>query len=152
VTALEARPTPSDRADEGPVVPLPGDADWTGRATVARVLRWTAVPAGVLDDRVGACAVLRCTLEAPGVAGDAVVAPGVPRRTVVAPPVLGAADVDGEAAVPVVAVLGSAPGVATGGCLTVLPGAATGRPGVSESARRCTVVPDAAARGASGAA
>jgi hypothetical protein len=132
VTSLEARPTPSDRADEEPVAPLPGDADRRGRATAALVLRWTAVPAGVLD--------------------DAVVAPGVVRRAVVAPPVLGAADVDREAAVAVVAVLASSPGVAIGVCLTVLPGAATGRLGVSEPARRCTLVADDAAMGASGAA
>jgi hypothetical protein len=92
--------------------------------------------------------VLRCTEEAPGVAGDAVVAPGVLRCTAVAPPVLGTAEVDGEAAVAVPAVPGVSPGVATGGCLTVLPGAATGRPDVSESARRCTLVPDDAASGA----
>jgi len=148
VTALEARPAPSDRADEGPVAPLSGDADRRGRATAALVLRWTAVPADVLDDGVVAFAVLRCTGEAPGVAGDAVVAPGVLRRTVVAPPVLGAAEADGEAAVAVVAVLASSPGVATDDCLTVLPGAATGRPDVSESARRCTFVPDDDACGA----
>ena len=152
MTSLEARPTPSDRADEEPVAPLPGDADRRGRATAALVLRWTAVPAGVLDDGVVAFAVLRCAMEASGVAGDAVVAPGVVRRAVVAPPVLGAADVDREAAVAVVAVLASSPGVATGVCLTVLPGAATGRLGVSEPARRCTPVADDAAMGASGAA
>jgi len=148
VTSLEACPAPSDRPDEVPVAPLPGDVDRTGRATAALVLRWTAVPARVLDDGVGAFAVLRCTGEAPGVAGDAVVAPGVLRRTVVAPPVLGAVEVDGDAAVAVVGVLASSPGVATGGCLTVLPGAATGRPDVSESARRCTFVPDDAVSGA----
>jgi hypothetical protein len=148
VTALEACPTPSERAGEGPVAPLPGDADRTGRDTAALVLRWTAVPAGVLDDGVGAFAVLRCTVEAPGVAGEAVVAPGVLRRTGAAPPVLGAADVDGEAAVAVVAVLASSPGVPAGDCLAVLPAAATGRPGVSESARRCTFVPDDDASGA----
>jgi hypothetical protein len=108
------------------------------------------VPPGVLDDGIGAFAVLRCTPGAPGVMGVAVVAPGVLRRTVVAPPVLGAAEVDGEAAVAVVALLASSPGVATGDCLTVLPEAATGRPDVSDSARRCTFVPDDAAREASG--
>jgi hypothetical protein len=148
VTALEAFPAPSDRADEGLVAPLPGDVDRTGRVTAALVPRWTVVPAGVLDDGVGAFAVLRCTVAGPGVAGDAVVAPGVLPRTVAAPPVLAAAGVDGEAAVAVVAVLGSSPGVATGDCLTVLPGTATGRPDASESARRCTFVPDDAASGA----
>ncbi|WP_433287330.1 hypothetical protein ACQPZQ_32985 [Pseudonocardia sp. CA-142604] len=151
MTALEACPTPSDRADEGPVAPLPGDADRRGRVTAVLVLRWTAVPAGVLDDDVGVVAVLRCTVEAPGVAGDAVVAPDVLRRTA-PPPVPGAAD--SGAAVPDVAVPtvpASAPAVATGDCLTVLPGAATGRPDVSESARRCTFAPDDDASGAPGA-
>jgi hypothetical protein len=141
VTALEALPAPSERAGEWPVAPLPGTADRRGRATAALVLRWTAVPAGVLDDGVETIAVLRCTVAAPGVL----------RRTV-APPVLGAEDVGGEAAPGVVAVLASSPGVAIGDCLTILPGAATGSPGVSGSARRCTPVPGDAARGASGAA
>ncbi|GAA1198413.1 hypothetical protein [Pseudonocardia alaniniphila] len=146
MTALETCPRPSDRADDGPVAPLPGGADRTGPATAACVLRRTAVPAGVLDGDVETCAVLRCTAEAGGVAGDAVVAPGVLRCTVAPPPVPGAAG--GGAAVPDVAVRASSPGVATGECLTVLPGAATGRPDVSESARRCTFVPDDDASGA----
>ncbi|GAA3041727.1 hypothetical protein GCM10010464_01850 [Pseudonocardia yunnanensis] len=148
MTALEACPIPSDRADEERVALLPDAADRTGRATAALVLRWTAVPAGVLDDDVGVFAVLRCTVEAPGVAGEAVVAPGVVRRTVAPPPVPGATDVDAEAAVAVVAVPASSPGVATADCLTVPPRAVTGRPDVPESARRCTFVPDDDASGA----
>jgi hypothetical protein len=145
VTALEA--CPSDRADEGPVAPVPGDADRTARATGAPVLGWTAVPAGVPDDDAGAFAVLRCTVEAPGLADEAVAAPGAPGRAEVAPPVPDAVDVDGAAALPDVAVPAFSPGVATGDCLVVLPGAATGRPDGFESARRCTFAPDGDASG-----
>ena len=147
MTALDVCPAPSNRGDEGPVAPPPGDVDRTGRAKAALALRWTVMPADVLDDGV-VFAVLRCTVETPGVAGGAVVAPGVLPRTVVAAPVLATAGVDGEAAAAVVAVVGPSPGVATGDCLTVLPGAVTGRPDASESARRCTFVPDDAASGA----